>query len=152
MPYTGPERRADAKNIGDLRDAVLDLSSRVAGMTEALEEATATAGAAQADAAAVRERSRRDRRNAAWFFGFAGLMIIGLIVALVVAFVGLRREHNDFLALRAQSVNSCQVRNAQARNAIAFYRSLGDILVGAEKEGLGKNAEGPGAIYAEVGN
>jgi crotonyl-CoA carboxylase/reductase len=26
------------------------------------------------------------------------------------------------------------------------------ILVGAEKEGLGKNAEGPGAIYAEVGN
>jgi crotonyl-CoA carboxylase/reductase len=26
------------------------------------------------------------------------------------------------------------------------------ILVGAEKEGLGKTAEGPGAIYAEVGN
>jgi crotonyl-CoA carboxylase/reductase len=25
------------------------------------------------------------------------------------------------------------------------------ILVGAEKEGLGKTAEGPGAIYAEVG-
>jgi crotonyl-CoA carboxylase/reductase len=26
------------------------------------------------------------------------------------------------------------------------------ILVGAEKEGEGKTAEGPGAIYAEVGN
>jgi crotonyl-CoA carboxylase/reductase len=26
------------------------------------------------------------------------------------------------------------------------------ILVGAESEGLGKTADGPGAIYAEVGN
>ena len=26
------------------------------------------------------------------------------------------------------------------------------ILVGADKEGEGKTAEGPGAIYAEVGN
>jgi crotonyl-CoA carboxylase/reductase len=26
------------------------------------------------------------------------------------------------------------------------------ILVGADEEGQGRNAEGPGAIYAEVGN
>jgi crotonyl-CoA carboxylase/reductase len=42
---------------------------------------------------------------------------------------------------------------AQAHQLMRENKHLGKIaiLVGAEKEGLGKTAEGPGAIYAEVG-
>jgi crotonyl-CoA carboxylase/reductase len=42
---------------------------------------------------------------------------------------------------------------AEAHQLMRENKHLGKIaiLVGAEKEGLGKTAEGPGAIYAEVG-
>jgi crotonyl-CoA carboxylase/reductase len=42
---------------------------------------------------------------------------------------------------------------AEAHQLMRENQHLGKIaiLVGAEKEGLGKTAEGPGAIYAEVG-
>jgi crotonyl-CoA carboxylase/reductase len=42
----------------------------------------------------------------------------------------------------------------EAHQLMLDNKHLGKIsvLVGAEKEGLGKTAEGPGAIYAEVGN
>jgi crotonyl-CoA carboxylase/reductase len=42
---------------------------------------------------------------------------------------------------------------AEAHQLMRENQHLGKIaiLVGADKEGLGKNAEGPGAIYAEVG-
>jgi crotonyl-CoA carboxylase/reductase len=42
---------------------------------------------------------------------------------------------------------------AEAHQLMMENKHLGkiSILVGAEKEGLGKTAEGPGAIYAEVG-
>src|SRR5437868_8434824 len=42
----------------------------------------------------------------------------------------------------------------EAHQSMLENKHLGKIaiLVGAEKEGLGKTAEGPGAIYAEVGN
>ena len=41
----------------------------------------------------------------------------------------------------------------EAHQLMLDNKHLGKIsvLVGAEKEGLGKAAEGPGAIYAEVG-
>jgi crotonyl-CoA carboxylase/reductase len=43
---------------------------------------------------------------------------------------------------------------AEAHQLMRDNQHLGKIaiLVGAEKEGLGKNTEGPGAIYAEVGD
>ncbi len=43
---------------------------------------------------------------------------------------------------------------AEAHQLMKENKHLGkiSILVGAEKEGEGKTAEGPGAIYAEVGN
>jgi crotonyl-CoA carboxylase/reductase len=42
---------------------------------------------------------------------------------------------------------------AEAHQLMRENKHLGKIaiLVGAEKEGLGKTTEGPGAIYAEVG-
>jgi crotonyl-CoA carboxylase/reductase len=42
----------------------------------------------------------------------------------------------------------------EAHQLMLDNKHLGKIsvLVGADKEGLGKTAEGPGAIYAEVGN
>jgi crotonyl-CoA carboxylase/reductase len=42
---------------------------------------------------------------------------------------------------------------AEAHQLMMHNQHLGkiSILVGAQKEGLGKTAEGPGAIYAEVG-
>jgi len=43
---------------------------------------------------------------------------------------------------------------AEAHQLMKENKHLGkiSILVGADKEGEGKTAEGPGAIYAEVGN
>jgi crotonyl-CoA carboxylase/reductase len=42
---------------------------------------------------------------------------------------------------------------AEAHQLMRENQHLGkiSILVGADQEGLGKNEEGPGAIYAEVG-
>ena len=150
LEYGGPERRANPvtrEEISTLTESVRELSLQtrkvsgaLAAITEVQIQQTHLEEEQQKLAAETitrREVEDRDRRRKQWILAVSGviaLVIIAAGVAIGALVFALHKEHRDFLDLRAQSVNSCNTRNLQAKNAIDFYQSLGSILISAEKQ------------------